>query len=319
MHRVVLSIAAGLALLGTALAQDYPTKPITLISPFAQGASSDIMARQLADGLAAALGQKVSIKNVPGKSGVLGVSEAAKAEADGHTLVLSGDAALTTATVLYESVPYDPETDFEPISRIASAPNAILAAVASPHKSLADLVRAAKDKPGQLKLAHAGIGFSGHVGIELLKQKSGINVEVVLITALPDLQKAVAEGTVDAAFMTIPLAATQVKEGKVRAIAVTGPVRTPALADVPTFAEAGIAGYDASAWFALLAPKGTPQPVITRLHGELVKILARPEVQQSLSGLGFVLIAGSPEELKDNIKLRRSEAALLFKDVARVK
>ena len=100
---------------------------------------------------------------------------------------------------------------------------------------------------------------------------------------------------------------------------ITGPVRTPALADVPTFAEAGIAGYDASAWFALLAPKGTPQPVITRLHGELVKILARPEVQQSLSGLGFVLIAGSPEELKDNIKLRRSEAALLFKDVPRVK
>jgi len=318
MLRLLMAVLlAGFALSG-AKAQTYPTKPITLIAPFPEKSTADIMGRLLADKLSAALGQAVTVKNVPGKSGTVGVSELAKADPDGHTLILTGDAAVTTATVLYEGLAYDPK-DLGAVSRLASAANAILVCASSPYTSVGDLIKAAREKPGQIKLAHGGLGFSGHVGIELLKQKASINVAVVEIATPSELQKASEEGMVDAVLLTIPPSVARIKEGKVRAIAVTGPSRSPALPEVATVAEAGFTGYDASAWFGVLAPKGTPQAVIARLHEELVKVMADPEIRRKLTELGFVLIAGSPQELRESIAARRDDAAVLMKGAMRTK
>jgi tripartite-type tricarboxylate transporter receptor subunit TctC len=306
-----------LALASTASAQVFPTKPVTLVVAFPQGAGPDIVGRLLAEKLAAGLGQSVNVQNVPGKSATVGVGQVAKAPPDGYTIVLSGDAAVTTATVLYQSVGYDPRQDLAPISRIASSANAIVVAKSSPFQALDDLIKAAKQKPGQLTMAHGGVGFSGHIAIELLRQTASVDIKPLEITAGPQLLKAMHESTVDAAALSLIVAAKEVKEGRVRALAVTGAKRAAALPDVPTVAELGLPGYDASSWFALLAPKGTPQVAIDTLHAETVKVLGDGAMRERLSAMGWEVVAGSPAELRERISTGIPQAEQLLKNVPR--
>jgi tripartite-type tricarboxylate transporter receptor subunit TctC len=320
MFRLIFGLfaAAMVTFAGTASAQQFPQRPITLVVAFPEKAGPDIVGRLLAEKLAAGLGQPVNVQNVPGKSATIGVGQVAKAPPDGYTIVLSGDAAVTTATVLYQNVGYDPRQDLAPISRIASSANAIVVANSSPIQSLDDLIKTAKQKPGQLTMAHGGVGFSGHIAIELLRQKTSIDVKQLEITAGPEFLKAVQENKVDAAAMSLSIAAREVKEGRVRALAVTGVTRSQALPDVRTVAELAIPGYDASSWFALLAPKGTPQAAIDKLHAETVKVLGDFAMRQRLAAMGWEPIAGSPVELRERISTGIVRAQQLLKDVPRV-
>jgi tripartite-type tricarboxylate transporter receptor subunit TctC len=323
MSQLISAVLAAFAAIsvipgGSASAQQFPDRPITLVVAFPEKAGPDIVGRLLAEKLAAGLGQPVNIRNVPGKSATIGVSQVAKAPPDGYTIVLSGDAAVTTATVLYQNVGYDPRQDLAPISRIARSANAIVVPTSSPILSLADLIQTAKQKPGQLTMAHGGVGFSGHVAIELLRQQASIEVKPVLIADGPELVKSVHESKVDAAAMSLIIAAKEVKEGRVRALAVTGPTRSPALPDVPTAAELGLRGYDASSWFALLAPKGTPQAAIDKLHAETAEALGDPTLRQRLAAMGWEVVAGSPSELRERISAGIPQAQQLLKDVPRV-
>jgi tripartite-type tricarboxylate transporter receptor subunit TctC len=320
MLRLISSVfvASVVTFAGAASAQQFPQKPITLIVAFLEKAGPDIVGRLLAEKLAAGLGQPVNVQNVPGKSATIGVGQVAKAPPDGYTIVLSGDAAVTTATVLYQSVGYDPRQDLAPISRIASSANAIVVATSSPIQSLADLIKTAKEKPGLLTMAHGGVGFSGHLAIVLLRQKALVDVKPVEIANATEFLKATQENKVDAAAISLIIAAKEVKEGRVRARAVTGATRSPALPDVPTVAELGMPGYDASSWFALLAPKGTPQEAIDKLHSETVKVLEDAAMRQRLAAMGWEAVAGSPAELRERISTGIPQARELLKDVPRV-
>jgi tripartite-type tricarboxylate transporter receptor subunit TctC len=313
---VMLAVLLGLA--APAAAQDYPVRAVTLVIAFPEKSSPDVVGRMLAERLSAALRQQVEVRNVPGRSATVGVGQVAKAAPDGYTIVLSGDAAVTTATVLYQNVGYDPRTDLEPITRIAASANFLVVDANSPLRSLADLIKAAKERPGQLTMTHGGVGFSGHVALELLKARAGLDVRISEVTEAAALTKGLQDGKADVAAMSILLAMNEIRAGRLRPLAVTSAVRSPALSDVSTVAELGFPGYDASSWFALLAPKGTPAKAIETIHAASVKALEDAALRERLAALGWIVVAGTPAELRETIATGIPQAQEMLKDVPRV-
>jgi len=292
---ILFAAAALIALPSTAVyAQSYPTKPIKLVVTFPTGGAPDILSRIFSE--KAQLGQQVLVDNKPGAGGNIGADFVAKAAPDGHTLVMGTVGTHSINGALYEKMPYDMVKGFAPIALVASAPNLLVVNNDLPVKSVADLIAYLKANPNKLSFGSPGIGSSVHVSGELFKSMTGTSMTHVPYKgrqfAIPDL----VGGSIQLMFDNMPSALPMAREGKIRAIAQTTAKRSAAAPDVPTVAEA-IPGFEATTWFAMFAPAGTPRPVVDRLHAEVVRVFQLPEVQEKLKTLGLEPIISTPEEL----------------------
>jgi tripartite-type tricarboxylate transporter receptor subunit TctC len=288
-------LALGLLFPAPLAAQDYPSKPIRIIVPFAAGGPADMIARAIAPTMSATLKQTVVIENKAGAGGAVGVDTVAKSPPDGYTIGLSGPGALVSVPFM-TSVPYNVERDIAPIARIATVSGVIAAGPKTGFKSLADLIAYAKERPGQVNFGSAGSGTTTHLAGELLNMEAGIKlVHVPYRGAAPAIQDLVA-GHVSLLFDIVPLARTQIAAGKVRALAVASPQRLEGLPDVPTMAEAGFPELEGGPWFGLLAPAGTPRAIIDLLNAETRKAFAAPDVRDRFLSQGMTLPLGTPEE-----------------------
>jgi len=303
MKRIFPGFAASL-IASAAVAQGYPSKPVRIVVPFAPGGAVDVVARAVGQRLSEQMGQPVVVENRPGGNANIGADLVAKAAPDGYT-VLMGANGLATNMALYKSLPFDTLRDFAPVARVGYAPLVLVVPSRSPSKSLQELIAAAKAKPGSLNYGSAGNGSSGHLATELLRAKTGIDVvHVPYKGGGPALTDLVGERL---SFMLInPLEAIpHLKSQRLRALAVAAPKRMAMLPDVPTFAEAGLAGYDASVWWGLVAPAKTPPEALAKLGAETLKALEDPGVREKLSALGAVVDPQGPEAfgrfLKDEI------------------
>jgi tripartite-type tricarboxylate transporter receptor subunit TctC len=295
MMLVLLCVAlAGLAMPVHAQ-QNYPTRPVRFVVPFAPGGSTDTLARTMGAKLTDVLGQQVIVDNRPGANGDIGMLIVSRAPADGHTIVLGYIANLAIAPSLQAKMPYDPVKDFAPITQPASSPNVLTAHPSVPAKDLKELIALAKAKPGQVSFASTGVASVGHLTGELLNSLGGVRMTHVPYKGSGQAVTDLLGGHVQVMFSGFSSTLPHIKAGKLRALAVTGAKRSAALADVPTISEQGFPGVEATAWYGVLAPANTPKPIITRLHDELVKILKLPDVMQRLEGLGFEIVGSTPE------------------------
>ncbi|MGH8703678.1 MAG: Bug family tripartite tricarboxylate transporter substrate binding protein [Burkholderiales bacterium] len=299
---MVLLCAALAAAFLPAQAQQYPTRPVRFVVPFAPGGSVDTLARTVGPRLADTLGQQVVVDNRPGGNGDIGMLIVAKAPPDGYTLLLGYIANLAIAPSLYAKMPYDPVKDYAPITQIATSPNVLTAHPSVQVKSLKELIALARAKPGAVNFASTGIASVGHLTGELLNNLAGMKMTHVPYKGGGQAIIDLVGGHVQVMFSGFSAAMPHIKSGKIRALAVTGAGRSPALADVPTIAEQGFPGVEATAWYGVLAPAGTPKPVVARLHGEIVKVLKLPDVVQRLDALGFELVGSTPEQFSAYIR-----------------
>ena len=296
-HSAFILLCAALAAFSApALAQQYPTRPVRFVVPFAPGGSTDTLARTIGVKLADALGQQVVVDNRTGANGDIGMEIVARSRPDGYTIVLGYIANLAIAPSLYAKMPYDPVKDFAPITQPASSPNVLTAHPSVQAKTLQELIALAKAKPGQISFASTGVASVGHLTGELINNLAGIRMTHVPYKGSGQAVTDILGGHVQVMFSGFSSTLHHIRAGKLRALAVTGPKRSPALAEVPTISEQGFPGVEATAWYGILAPAGTPKPVVARLHGDLVKVLKQPDVVQKLDGLGFEIVASTPEQ-----------------------
>lgn len=285
-----------------ASAQQYPTRPVRFVVPFAAGGSVDTLARTIGPRLADALGQQIVVDNRSGANGDIGMMIVAKAPADGHTVLLGYIANLAIAPSLYAKLPFDPLKDYAPITQIATSPNVLTAHPSVQAKSLQELIALAKAKPGAVNFASTGVASVGHLTGELLNNLAGIRMTHVPYKGSGQAVTDILGGHVQVMFSGFSSTIVHIKSGRLRALAVTGIRRSPALADVPTIAEQGFPGVEATAWYGVLVPAGTPKTVVTRLHDETVRILKLSDVSQRLDGLGFEIVGSTPEQFGAYIK-----------------
>ncbi|GIX23300.1 MAG: ABC transporter substrate-binding protein [Caldimonas sp.] len=305
-RRQLLKAAAAAALAGTfsARAADWPARPIRMIVPFPAGTSPDLIARLISEPLGAALGQNIVIDNRPGAGGNIGTGLAAKAAPDGYTLLLTIQGPLVTAPMLNKSLPYDPVRDLAPVTLVATSPNVLVVDPRLGVETLDDFVRLARSRPGQLNYGSVGNGSASHLAMELFKTRAGIDLVHVPYQGFPAVINAILAGQVQAGFMVPGLAMGQVRAGKLKALGVTTLGRSSALPELPTVAEQGYPGFEAISWQAVLAPAGTPKPIIDRVAAELVRILKSDEVRTKILGQYFSAVGTAPQALAH---LMRSE------------
>ncbi len=287
-----LSLAAMATL---AAAQNFPSKAIKIVVPFGAGGVADLTARTVAQKLGEAVGQAVVVENKPGAGGVGAGDAVAKAEPDGHTLLLMSNGTAVTAG-LFKSLPFDTLKDFAPVSTLGTFDIAIIAAADSRFKTLGELVAFARSNPGKLNLGSVNIGSTQNLAAELLKSSAGLDVQVVPFNGTPALVTALRGGQVDAAVEILGPVMGQIKGGALRALAVTGERRASALPDVPTAKESGLANYVAASWNGLAAPAKTPKDVIARLNRELVAILNQPDTKAKLLAINVDARSSTPEQ-----------------------
>jgi tripartite-type tricarboxylate transporter receptor subunit TctC len=303
----LFGIAVWLAILsGGVIAQAYPSRPIRMIVPFTPGTGMDIIARNVGPRLSERVGQPVVIDNRPGASGNLGAELVARAAPDGHTVMVSGS-PLITSPHLYRNVPYNPLTDFAPISLAAWGTLMLVAHPATRIDSVADLISRAKAQPGKISYGSPGIGTPHHMSMELFKDRTGTDLLHVPYKGSAGAVTDVLGGQIGVMFMPIHVGMQYVKAGRLKALAIGSGKRHPSAPDLPTLQEVGIKGAEVDMWYAFLAPKGTPDPIVDRLDGELRSILALPELKQSFSSQGMDAASSTPSELA---ALMRREDAL---------
>jgi tripartite-type tricarboxylate transporter receptor subunit TctC len=287
---------------GLAHAQAFPSRPVTIVIPFPPGGISDNSARVIAQKAAAGLDQPIVIENRPGAGGQIGADVVKSAKPDGHTLYLANIGSHGINQSLYSKLSYDPMKDFEPVTILFSSPNLVVVPASSPVKSMAELIAYAKTKPGKASYGSQSIGSGGHLSGEIVKAKNGLDlVHVPYKGSAPVLTDLVA-GRIDFLFDPITTALPFVKDGKLRALAITADKRSPLVPDVPTLAELGYAGYDVNPWFGLAAPAGTPRPIIDRLNAEFAKAAKDPEVVKRLGDQGIEAASMTPEQFAAFIK-----------------
>jgi tripartite-type tricarboxylate transporter receptor subunit TctC len=312
--RAIYAAAALLLLLTGAAQASYPETIVRILVGFPAGTAPDVAARLIADKMAADFGKPVVVENLSGASGNIACDRVAKAPPDGYMLVMCGNGSLVVAPSLYDKLPYDPVKDFAPIARVFVAVNLLVVHPSVPAQSVAELVALARAKPGELTYAHTGVGSSQHLAGELFKSMAKLNIQPVAYrgttAVLPDLLA----GRINMGFANIVNVAPLVKEGKLRAFAVSSRARSALMPDLPTMIEAGFPDYEAVPWFGLMAPAGTPQPIIDRLHDETVKALAVPEVRKALEGQGLIIIGGTPAEFAETIKTETPYWAKVIKE-----
>lgn len=291
------------ALIGApAFAQVYPDKPIRIVVPFATGGFSDLAGRRVAQVLNEALGVPVIVDNRAGAGGQIGADFVAKAAPDGYTLLLGSNGPLTVGPALYPKVPYNPTRDFEPVILLGASPITLLVHPAVPSNNLKEFVAYLKANPGKVTVASPGVGTSSHLAGELFQIVTGTKMIHVPYKGSGPAMTDLVSGQVNAAFDPLSSSLTFAKSGKLRALAVTGDRRSPALPDAPTMSEAGVTGYDASTFVALLAPAGTPAAIITRLNAAANKALDSAALKESFAQFATETIGGQPEQLGEYIK-----------------
>ena len=296
-----IAVSATFAFVSAAHAQ-YPGKPIKIVVPFPAGGTTDILARAVAADLQKSFGQAVVVENKAGAGGNIGSDSVAKSAPDGYTLLMGTVGTHAINVSLYPKMPYDAVKDFAPVSLVAGVPNVLVAAPSFPANSVKDLIDAAKKAPDKLTFASSGNGTSIHLSGELFKQLAGVQMTHVPYkgssAALPD----VLSGQVNVMFDNAPSVMPHIKGGKLKAIAVTSSKRSPALPGVPTVAEAGFPSYEASSWFGVLAPAGTPKDVVDKLSTAIAKALQTPEMKERLAVQGAEAVGNSPEQFAAHIK-----------------
>ena len=292
-------LAMPLVAITVAWGQNYPTRPIRMVVPFAPGGSTDIVARVLADKLKDELGQTVIVDNRGGAGGVVGAEITARASPDGYTLLLAAGSILTAHKYMY-ALPFDPDKAFQPITIVVRAPQAIFVPSSSPIKTVKDLIEVAKSKPNTLKYGSAGVGSQIHLGAEMLLYAANITgIHIPFKGGGPALP-ALVSGEIDFVVLNLPSGMTLIKSGRGRALAVTSAKRNEQLPDVPTVAET-IPGFEADGWFGLVTPKGTPTAVVSAVHTAVVKILRDPKNRPRLDALGMTPVGNSPTEFAKEI------------------
>ena len=283
-HRFVFFIA-GILLFSFAQAQGYPNKPVRVIISFTPGSSTDIVGRIVMQKVSEYWGQPVVNENRGGAGGSIGSREVATAAPDGYTLLINSTAHAVNPAI-YAKLPYDTLKDFIEISPLAIQPNVLVVNSTSPHKTVADLVAAAKAKPGSINFGHAGVGSGTHLSTERFIAASGIKVELVPFKGTPEVITALMSNSIDCYWAPISAALSAIKGGKLRALAVSTAKRNPTLPDVPTLADGGLKNADSALWFGVWAPAGTPQDIVQKISADTRKALADPGVKEKLQALG---------------------------------
>jgi tripartite-type tricarboxylate transporter receptor subunit TctC len=293
---------------------NYPAKPIRMLVGLAAGGPADTVARLVGDELSKGLGRPVVIDNVTGAGGNLATDRVAKAAPDGYTLLLATLGPIVTNPILYQKLPYNPIEDFAPISRLCFQPNILITNIDLPVRNVQELVLLARSQPGKLTFASGGVGDTQHLAGELFKSMALVDIRHVpyrsIATAVPDLLG----GRITMAFAGATVALPLAREGKLRALAVTSLERSPAAPDLPTMAESGFPAFDVTAWFGLMAPAGTPEPIIDRLHRETVRVLSLPGLRKKFGELGVETIGNSPAEFAAAIQAEIRRWTKVIKD-----
>jgi tripartite-type tricarboxylate transporter receptor subunit TctC len=312
MSRIAAALVLSSAALTSIAAQhpDYPTRPIRMVVPFSPGGTSDTLARILGQKMTEGWGQQIVVDTRPGASGIIGTEMAARAAADGYTLLHGNLSQFATNPYLYSRIPYDTFRDFVPLAQVGTAPQLLVVHPGLAAKSVSELIALAKARPGQLNFGSGGAGTLASLGGEMFRMQSGINIVHVpykgTVLALNDL----IAGQVQMLFSDMPIALPHAKSGRLRAIAVTGAKRTPLYPEMRTVAESGLPGYALDNWWGILAPKNTPKDISAKLSVEIVRIHTLADVKERYASLGVEALAGTPEQFGAYIK---SEAAKFSK------
>jgi len=300
-RRALVAIAAATLMTG-ALAQSWPAKPIRIVVPFPPGGGTDIIARETSQKVAAATGWTFVIDNKPGAGGNLGVDAVAKSPADGYTIVIGQTSNLAINPTLYAKLPYDPQKDLAPVVLLANAPLVMVTGANSPYKTIADAVSAAKAKPGAVNFASPGNGTVAHLTSELFQKAASVKTQHVPYKGASQALTDVISGNVELYMSSVPTLLGHIKQGKLRALAVSSAKRVDDLPNVPTINESGYAGFNAVTWFGLLAPAGTPKDVVARMNAEFNKALQQAELRKKLGDEGADPAGGTPEQFASLIK-----------------
>ncbi len=314
-HTALVAFAAVIvAMSGTAFAQDkYPNKPIRLIVAFPPGGSTDIIARLVGQKLGEKLGQQIVIDNRGGAGGTIGTEIAARANPDGYTLTMGTTSTHVIAPNVYSKIKYDPVKDFAPITLVASTPYLLVVHPGVKANSLKEFVALVKSQPGKLNFASAGTGSTTQLAMEMLKMAAGIDIVHVPYNGNGPAGAATIGGQVQALFGSMPAVLPHAKSGKLRPLAVGTTKRSPSLPEVPSVAESGYPGYEASLWLGFFAPKGTPAAIVKRLHDELVKIAQSPEMAALFEKNGAVAMTNSPAEFSKTVAAEIDKYAKVVK------
>jgi tripartite-type tricarboxylate transporter receptor subunit TctC len=306
-RRSLLLAAAGAATLpASSRAQgQWPTRPITMVAPLAAGSSVDIVARIVAEGWAARLGQPVVVENRPAANGTLALGQVARAAPDGYTVTITGQTAIAFNPHLYPNLPYDPLRDFAPVTRLVAVSNALVVPRASRFRSVAEILAAARAAPGRLTHSSGGVGTTHHISGAMMAQMTGIEVTHVPYRGAPQGIIAVTTGEVDFAFFNISTLLGGIRSGDLRALAVTSAQRSPFLPDVPTMQEAGVAGYEMSTWIGVSTVARTPPAIISRMYEATRAMMQDEAIRQRLMQIGFDMVSLTPPD--EMVALHRAE------------
>ncbi|TAK87268.1 MAG: tripartite tricarboxylate transporter substrate binding protein [Betaproteobacteria bacterium] len=291
-----------------AMGQEYPTKPIRLVTPWPPGGGTDIVARMIAAKLTDAWGQQVVVENKSGATGTIGTDMVAKSAPDGYTLIIGTNATHVIAVSLYAKLPYDQEKDLTPITRVSAVPHVIAVVPSLEARNVQELIALAKAHPGKISFGSAGNGSTPHLAGELFKTLTGVNLLHVPYKGTGQSLQDTIGGVVQVSFDTMPSVLPHIKSGRLRALAIAGPKRVSALPDVPAVAEAGVPGAEGMTWYGLFGPAGLPKPIVQKIFAEVVRIVKLPDVKSRLDSLGTEeTTSASPQEF----------AAMVHSDIAK--
>jgi len=309
----IVAVLSSLLASGGAVAQsNYPDKPVRMIVGFTPGSATDVTARMFAQKFSEAWGQPVTVENIPGAGGSVGVARVAKAPPDGHTLVYAANGAITIAPSLQTTLAYDPARDLAPISLLLTMPSIVAVNNDTPAKTFQELIALARERPGKLSYATPGAGTPQHIAGELLKSLAAVDIVHVPYRGANFID--VIGGRVTIAFQNAGAILQTVRDGKLRALAVTSLERSPNMPDLPTVAESGFPGFEAISWFALFAPAGTPAPVLSKVRQESLKVLAQPGMRERFAQLGLDAVGTSPEKLAAIVRSDIDKWAKVIRD-----
>ena len=310
--RQVLVACAAFVLAGQAQAQNYPARPVRMIVPFSPGGAADVPGRMLMQKLSEALGQQVVVDNRPGAGGTIGADLVAKAPADGYTLLMVSNTHVISAS-LYKKLPYDSLNDFAPVLQFGDAPNVLVVHPSLPVKSVKELVALAKVKPGSIDYASSGNGSSQHLFAALFTSLAGVKMTHIPYKGSAQATTDLLSGQVTVSFPGIAGMLQHIRNGRLRALAVTSAKRSPQMPEVPSIAEAGVKGYEASLWLGILAPAALPKDINARLNGAAGNILKQPELQKSFRTVGTEIVYRTPEEFGKFVKSELGKWARVVK------
>ena len=308
------ALAAAALLAPVATAQNYPTRAVRLIVHSSPGGSSDILGRLVAQRLTESLGQQVVVENRAGASGMIGVDAAVKSAPDGYTILIT-QTSIAINPAMFAKIPYNALRDLAPITQIVDGPNVLTVHPSVPAKSVKQLVALAKSRPAGLIIGSPGQGTSPHLSAELFNAMAGVKIDQAQFKGAGLAIVSLLSGEVSVMFPTTPTVIGYLKAGRLRALGVTTAKRTQALPEVPTISEAGLPGYESTQWFGILAPAGTPRPIVDRLNQEIVRIMQAPAIKERLNGQGMEVVTGTPEQFGAHIKAETEKWAKVIKSM----